>query len=128
MVNRTRKQRVVPPEGGLTSRPNRSTPHLPHRHLEGQEGQPCRKIAAAGRGGAAPLDFLHHRPLEVAPMEQVSVHVRLDVARALQAGEAETPASKEILEDASRLGVSLEPVHPGTSAPDLLTHFTVYVE
>jgi hypothetical protein len=61
-------------------------------------------------------------------MEQVSVHVRPDVARALQAGEAETPASKEILEEASRLGVALEPVHPGASAPDLLTHFTVYVE
>jgi hypothetical protein len=61
-------------------------------------------------------------------MEQVSVHVRPDVARALQAGEAETPASKEILERASGLGVALEPVHPGTSAPDLLTHFTVYVE
>jgi hypothetical protein len=61
-------------------------------------------------------------------MEQVSVHVRPDVARALQAGEAATPASEEILQEASRLGVSLEPVHPGTSAPDLLTHFTVYVE
>ena len=61
-------------------------------------------------------------------MEQVSVHVRPDVARALQARGAETPASKEILDQASRLGVALEPVHPGTSAPDLLTHFMVYVE
>jgi hypothetical protein len=61
-------------------------------------------------------------------MEQVSVHVRPDVARALQGGEAATPASDEILQEASRLGVSLEPVHPGTNAPDLLTHFTVYVE
>jgi hypothetical protein len=61
-------------------------------------------------------------------MEQVSVHVRPDVARALQGREAATPVSEEILQEASRLGVSLEPVHPGTSAPDLLTHFAVYVE
>jgi hypothetical protein len=61
-------------------------------------------------------------------MEQVSVHVRPDVARALQGREAATEISEEILQEASRLGVSLEPVHPGTSAPDLLTHFAVYVE
>jgi hypothetical protein len=61
-------------------------------------------------------------------MEQVAVHVRPDVALALQGREAATPASEEILREASRLGVSMEPVHPGTRAPDLLTHFTVYVE
>ncbi len=61
-------------------------------------------------------------------MEQVAVHVRPDVALALQGREAATPASEEIVREASRLGVSMEPVHPGTKAPDLLTHFTVYVE
>jgi hypothetical protein len=61
-------------------------------------------------------------------MEQVSVHVRPDVARALQGREAATPVSEKILQEASRLGVSLEPVHRGTSAPDLVTHFAVYVE
>ena len=61
-------------------------------------------------------------------MEQVAVHVRPDVALALQGREAATPASEEILREASRLGVSMEPVHPGTRTPDLLTHFTVYVE
>jgi hypothetical protein len=61
-------------------------------------------------------------------MEQVSVHVRPDVARTLQGREAVTAASEKILQEASRLGVSLEPVHPGTSSPDLLTHFAVYVE
>jgi hypothetical protein len=61
-------------------------------------------------------------------MEQVAVHVRPDVALALQGREAATPASEEILRETSRLGVSMEPVHPGTKAPDLLTHFTVYVE
>jgi hypothetical protein len=61
-------------------------------------------------------------------MEQVAVHVRPDVALALQGREAATAASEDLLREASRLGVSMEPVHPGTDAPDLLTHFAVYVD
>jgi hypothetical protein len=61
-------------------------------------------------------------------MEQVSIHLRPDVARALQRQGPAVPASEEILREASRLGVSLEPVHPGTSAPELMTHFSAYVE
>jgi hypothetical protein len=60
-------------------------------------------------------------------MEQVAVHVRPEVARALHAQGPPTPASKELVDAASRLGVSLEPVHPRTSSPELMTHFTVHV-
>ena len=61
-------------------------------------------------------------------MQQVSIHLRPDVARALQRQGPAIPASEEVLQEASRLGVSLEPVHPGTTAPELMTHFNAYVE
>jgi hypothetical protein len=60
-------------------------------------------------------------------MEQVSVHVRPAVARALQGQEPSSSASEDLVNEAARLGVSLEPTHPGTRSPELMTHFTVYV-
>jgi hypothetical protein len=60
-------------------------------------------------------------------MEQVSVHVRPDVARALHGQAPPTLASEELVDVASRLGVSLEPVHARTSSPELMTQFAVYV-
>jgi phytoene dehydrogenase-like protein len=60
-------------------------------------------------------------------MEQIAVHVRPDVARTLHGLGSPSPASEELVDAASRLGVSLEPVHPGTRSPDLMTHFAVYV-
>lgn len=60
-------------------------------------------------------------------MEQVAIHLRRDAALALLGQGEVTPSSQQVVDEAARLGVEIEPVHPGTTSPELVTHFTAYV-
>lgn len=57
---------------------------------------------------------------------RLTIQIRKDVARALHRG-AHTPASKELLDVIGKLGLVLEPLHPGASDPSLIPHFVTDV-
>lgn len=58
---------------------------------------------------------------------QVIVKILPDTARALSQRGSLTPKSEEPLRMAEALGVTIAPMHPGTSEPDLITYFIVEV-
>jgi hypothetical protein len=60
-------------------------------------------------------------------MDQVAIQLRPDAALALLGQAEATPSSQQVVDEAAKLGIQLEPVHPGTTSPDLMTHFTAYV-
>lgn len=55
----------------------------------------------------------------------VTVSVTESAARALHHLSADTAASSEIVSTAQALGVTLQPMHPATTKPELLTDFIV---
>lgn len=55
----------------------------------------------------------------------VTVSVTERAARALHHLSANTAASSEIVSTAQALGVTLQPMHPATNKPELLTDFIV---
>ena len=57
----------------------------------------------------------------------VTVQVKPDVARVLQNQSDPTPSSEELIAVLEELEISLEPLHPGTGDPVLITFFTVDV-
>ena len=58
---------------------------------------------------------------------RITVKVRPEYASALQGREQPSGEVDALLERADRLGVSLEPVHPGERDPSLAGYFTVEV-
>jgi hypothetical protein len=67
-------------------------------------------------------------------MMQISIQLQPDAARELQdlrrAGSPATPGrlrATPVLAALEKLGLQLEPVHPGTDDPSLALHFTVEV-
>jgi hypothetical protein len=60
-------------------------------------------------------------------MTYITLKVRTDVARALQQRGRPSAESEELLQTAASLGVRLEPIHPGTEDPILISYFTVAV-
>ena len=56
---------------------------------------------------------------------QITVQLQPDVARRLHERQPSTTESEELNHITKRLGVVLEPIHPGTSDPDLTRYFTV---
>ena len=58
---------------------------------------------------------------------QVTIQVSADVARILHQRGAPTTESKELFKIAEKLGVLLEPVHPGAEHPLLTPYFMVEV-
>jgi hypothetical protein len=57
----------------------------------------------------------------------ITVQVRPDVATALTRPQASSPETQQLLSMAKELGVTLEPLHPGTRDPTLATYFHVTV-
>lgn len=55
----------------------------------------------------------------------LTISLTESAARALRHLSASTPASSEILAVAQALGVTLEPMHPATSEPELIGDFIV---
>lgn len=55
----------------------------------------------------------------------LTISLTESAARALRHLSAETPASSEILSVTHTLGVTLEPMHPATSEPELIKDFIV---
>ncbi|MGH9881298.1 MAG: hypothetical protein ACRD6N_07665 [Pyrinomonadaceae bacterium] len=60
-------------------------------------------------------------------MTEITLQVRPEVARALQHRGQPSAESEELLKTAANLGVSLEPIHPGTEDPILISYFTAAV-
>ena len=58
---------------------------------------------------------------------RVTLQISPEAARKLHRGEHSTPATREIAEAASGMGVSLEPMHPGVEDAELAQYFTVQV-
>ena len=58
---------------------------------------------------------------------QVTFKVPADVGRALHQRDPPTTESKEPLRIVEALGVTLEPMHPGTKDPNLMSYFIVEV-
>ncbi len=58
---------------------------------------------------------------------QVTVLVRKDVAPALHQPQPVTPAAQHVRQTIEGLGVTLEPLHPGTRDPTLGAYFVVQV-
>lgn len=56
----------------------------------------------------------------------ITIQVQTDTALALHRQQP-TTASKELLQAAKELSVTLEPMHPGTRDSRLMTYFTVRV-
>ena len=57
----------------------------------------------------------------------VTVQVTLEVARVLQNQSEPTPSSEELISVLEELKITLEPIHPDTEDPLLVTFFTVDV-
>ena len=57
----------------------------------------------------------------------VTVQVTLEVARVLQNQSEPTPSSEELISVLEELEITLEPIHPDTGDPLLVTFFTVDV-
>jgi hypothetical protein len=58
---------------------------------------------------------------------QVNVALRPGVAPELDRDDPATPEARELVAEASRLGVTLEPVHPGATDARLASHFVAAV-
>jgi hypothetical protein len=58
---------------------------------------------------------------------QVTLQVKINAARKLHKRQYNTRGTKDIADTATHLGVSLEPMHPGTDDPNLVRYFTVQV-
>ncbi len=58
---------------------------------------------------------------------QITVHLRSDVARELAERSPPTAATNELQQTISRLGLILQPLHPGANDPELKTQFWVEV-
>jgi hypothetical protein len=56
---------------------------------------------------------------------QITVQVRMDVARHLQQRGPPTAEAETLNRVTKQLGIVLEPIHPGTADPDLARYFTV---
>lgn len=56
---------------------------------------------------------------------QITVQLQADVARRLHQRGSPTAESQELNQITDQLGVTLEPIHPGTEDPELTRHFTV---
>ena len=66
-------------------------------------------------------------PIEENGPMVVTVQVTLEAARVLQNQSDPTPSSEELIAVLEELEISLEPLHPGTGDPVLITFFTVDV-
>ena len=66
-------------------------------------------------------------PIEENGPMVVPVQVTLEAARVLQNQSDPTPSSEELIAVLEELEISLEPLHPGTGDPVLITFFTVDV-
>jgi hypothetical protein len=60
-------------------------------------------------------------------MTEITLQVRPEVARALQQLGQPAAESEELLQTVADLNVSLQPIHPGTEDPILISYFTVAV-
>lgn len=60
-------------------------------------------------------------------MTEITLQVRPEVARALQHRGQPSTESEDLLQTAANLGVRLEPIHPGTEDPILMSYFTAAV-
>jgi hypothetical protein len=58
---------------------------------------------------------------------EVTIIVSSEVAAAIQQKKPQHPGAEELLRIAETLGVSLEPIHPGTVDTNLLSYFIVKV-
>ena len=56
---------------------------------------------------------------------QITVQLQADVARRLHQRGSPTAGSQELNQITNQLGVTLEPIHPGTEDPELTRYFTV---
>ena len=61
-------------------------------------------------------------------MTRVTVQVEGSVAEVLHGGAGSLARHRELMDATRRLGVTLEPMHPGTGDPSLRTFFTVDVD
>jgi hypothetical protein len=59
---------------------------------------------------------------------EVTIQVRPDVARALDKRGPPTAASRELLQAAAELGLTLVPLHPGVEVAPLSTYFHARVQ
>jgi hypothetical protein len=59
---------------------------------------------------------------------EISVNVRPAAAHAFHSGDRSAPEIAELLRCAERLGLNLQPKHPGIRDPLLSTQFSVHVQ
>lgn len=58
---------------------------------------------------------------------QITVHLHADVARRIAERNSPTAETTELMQILSQFGVKLEPLHPDTDDPELVTHFWISV-
>lgn len=58
----------------------------------------------------------------------VTVHLREDVARELPQNGVQSPDTSSLLHTLAQRGVALQALHPGSTDPQLSTHFFASVE
>ena len=56
---------------------------------------------------------------------QVTVHLTPEIAREFKQGVTNSPAASDIVDATNRLGVTLRPLHPGSTDPALESIFIV---